>query len=236
MFASLFLPLLLAGCPMHDPVLLGGGSNGNGDNGPVQPNPMYPPASGTAYGYGEGWATRIGQDTGYASHFVPIRVTVTMLDGFITAVDYYGPGETPGMGDSLMEVLMPLVVASNTFVHWGQVDAIAGVTQTYEGFRDGGQQAVARIIAAWLAEQQLTVSLDRDLLVLRPGEAETLQAAVTPAGTELVWSSSDASVATVSQTGAVTAVAAGQAVITAQTIDLDGDGNPAAARTLVFVF
>ena len=69
-----------------------------------------------------------------------------------------------------------------------------------------------------LAEQ---LSLDKTSLTLHGNESQQLTATVLPAeaSQELMWTSSDESVATVSQSGLVSAVAAGHAVITATTTD-----------------
>ena len=69
-----------------------------------------------------------------------------------------------------------------------------------------------------LAEQ---ISLDKTSLTLHGNESQQLTATVLPADAsqELTWTSSDESVATVSQSGLVSAVAPGQAVITATTTD-----------------
>ncbi len=66
------------------------------------------------------------------------------------------------------------------------------------------------------------VSLDKTALTLTEGETATLTATVTPADADdksLVWSTSNAAVATVSENGIVTAVAAGTAIITVTTTD-----------------
>lgn len=65
------------------------------------------------------------------------------------------------------------------------------------------------------------LSLDKTSLTLHGNESQQLTATVLPAGAsqELMWTSSDESVATVSQSGLVSAVAAGHAVITATTTD-----------------
>ena len=66
------------------------------------------------------------------------------------------------------------------------------------------------------------VTLDTDELTLFPGEEMPLTATVTPAkatNKAVTWSSSDASVASVSAAGNVTAVAPGTATITATTVD-----------------
>ena len=69
-----------------------------------------------------------------------------------------------------------------------------------------------------LAEQ---ISLDKTSLTLHGNESQQLTATVLPADAsqELTWTSSDESVATVSQSGLVSAVADGHAVITATTTD-----------------
>ena len=65
------------------------------------------------------------------------------------------------------------------------------------------------------------LSLDKTSLTLHGNESQQLIATVLPAdaSTALRWTSSDESVATVSQSGLVSAVAAGHAVITATTTD-----------------
>ena len=65
------------------------------------------------------------------------------------------------------------------------------------------------------------LSLDKTSLTLHGDESQHLTATVLPADASqaLMWTSSDESVATVSQSGLVSAVAAGHAVITATTTD-----------------
>ena len=65
------------------------------------------------------------------------------------------------------------------------------------------------------------IDLDSDTLELGVGGTSTLKASLVPAYAtgELVWSSSDETIATVDQTGKVTAVAVGDAVITAKFSD-----------------
>lgn len=64
------------------------------------------------------------------------------------------------------------------------------------------------------------VTLNQSSINLNVGTSETLIATIAPAGAypNVIWSSSDETVATVSSTGVVTAVAAGSATITAITI------------------
>jgi len=66
------------------------------------------------------------------------------------------------------------------------------------------------------------VTLDREALVLVKGGSQQLVATVTPANAtdkRVTWSSSDDSVATVSQNGVVTAIDVGSAIITVTTVD-----------------
>ena len=66
------------------------------------------------------------------------------------------------------------------------------------------------------------VSLDQTSAELEPGGTLTLTVSVNPAGAgnkTVAWSSSAEATATVSQTGLVTAIAAGEAVITVKTED-----------------
>lgn len=65
-----------------------------------------------------------------------------------------------------------------------------------------------------------SVTLSSDTLTMEVNDVETLTATVVPAGSTVTWSTSDSSVATVTN-GAVTAVAAGTATITAS-ITVDG--------------
>ena len=61
----------------------------------------------------------------------------------------------------------------------------------------------------------ITISLDKTTLNLQEGATETLTATVTGSTSPVTWSSSKTAVASVDNTGKVTAVAAGEATITA---------------------
>ena len=79
-------------------------------------------------------------------------------------------------------------------------------------------------IAIWGNDQEKDivvatgVDLDKKSLDLKVGDSARLRAKIIPAGAEskVVWESSDPTVATVNETGSVTALKAGQAVITAK--------------------
>ena len=67
------------------------------------------------------------------------------------------------------------------------------------------------------------LALNRNEAELAEGESLTLRAALSPSGAsaDIVWSSDDEDVATVNQSGKVTAVGEGECVITAETADGD---------------
>lgn len=78
-----------------------------------------------------------------------------------------------------------------------------------------------------------SVSLNKNELALNVGATETLTATVLPdlaSNKNVTWTSSDANVATVDENGKVTAVAQGEAVITATTVD---GGKPATCTVTV---
>ncbi len=72
----------------------------------------------------------------------------------------------------------------------------------------------------------LTVKLSRATADLYVGDTMRLTAKVIPAAyqNQVTWSTSDPGVATVDETGVVTAVAQGSAVITATSVDKDASG------------
>ena len=66
-------------------------------------------------------------------------------------------------------------------------------------------------------EIEETIALDQTAVTLKENETAGLKATVTPEGTYVTWSSNNTAVAVVDENGNVTAVAAGTAVITAET-------------------
>ena len=73
----------------------------------------------------------------------------------------------------------------------------------------------AEVMEIMGGEAQLDVHLNRDNVTLEAGKKITLKATTSPKGETVTWSSSSDSIATVSSAGQVTAVAPGNAVITA---------------------
>ena len=70
--------------------------------------------------------------------------------------------------------------------------------------------------------EDYAISLNKSTTTIAQGSTETLTATTTPAGATVNWVSSDETVATVSDAGVVTGVAAGTATITAY-IDMGGE-------------
>ena len=105
----------------------------------------------------------------------------------------------------------------------GRVTAVksgeATVTVTTE---DGGKTATCRVTVKAKAVNVTEVTLDKTELTLTEGETETLTATVRPDNADnrkVTWSSDKTDVATVDGVGRVTAVKAGEAVVTVTTED-----------------
>ena len=105
----------------------------------------------------------------------------------------------------------------------GRVTAVkageAVVTVTTE---DGGKTATCKVTVKAKTVSVTEVTLDRAELTLTEGEAETLTATVKPDNADnrkVTWSSDKTEVATVDGAGRVTAVKAGEAVVTVTTED-----------------
>ena len=105
----------------------------------------------------------------------------------------------------------------------GKVTAVkageAVVTVTTE---DGGKTASCKVTVKAKAVNVTEVTLDRTELTLTEGETETLTATVKPDNADnrkVTWSSDKTEIATVDGAGKVTAVKAGEAVVTVTTED-----------------
>ena len=116
----------------------------------------------------------------------------------------------------------------------GRVTAVkageAVITVTTE---DGGKTATCRVTVKAKAVGVTEVTLDKTELTLTEGEAETLTATVKPDNADnkkVTWSSDKTEVATVGGDGRVTAVKAGETVVTVTTED---GGKTATCRVTV---
>ena len=105
----------------------------------------------------------------------------------------------------------------------GRVTAVkAGEAVVTVMTEDGGKTVSCKVTVKAKAVNVTDVSLDRTELTLTEGEAETLTATVKPDNADnrkVTWSSDKTEIATVDGAGRVTAVKAGEAVVTVMTED-----------------
>ena len=107
----------------------------------------------------------------------------------------------------------------------GTVTAVKAGEATITATTNDGTELTASCTITVTPKLATSIKLDKERLEMEAGATETLKATVLPedAGDRTVtWSSSDETVATVSQEGTVTAVKAGEATITATTNDGTG--------------
>lgn len=101
--------------------------------------------SGTATGTGVGAANL--PDPGWYAYYqfigAPVTVTVTLVNGSITEVTFDAPDDSDFYINAVRTLLIPQIIANNSF----DVDAIAGATATSDGVLEGGREALARIFA-----------------------------------------------------------------------------------------
>lgn len=101
----------------------------------------------------------------------------------------------------------------------GDVTAVGTGTATITAVSLNGTVSTCKIV---VTQPVTNISLNKSVLSLVTGGIETLTASIAPENTSnknVTWSSSDESVAKVNQTGKVTAIKAGTAVITVTTED-----------------
>ena len=105
----------------------------------------------------------------------------------------------------------------------GRVTAVkAGVAVVTVTTEDGGKTATCKVTVKAKAVNVTEVTLDKTELTLTEGETETLTATVRPDNADnkkVTWSSDKTEIATVDGAGRVTAVKAGEAVVTVTTED-----------------
>ena len=159
-------------------------------------------------------------------------VTVVAKDADIVAVTGITLNKTTlsleeGGKETLTATVLP-ATATNKTVTWSSdktdvatVDSNGKVTAVAEGTATitakAGDQTAECAVTVTAAVALTGISLDKETLSLAEGKSETLTATLEPEGAkaDITWSSSDTGVATVDSNGKVTAVAAGNAEITA---------------------
>lgn len=142
------------------------------------------------------------------------------------------------------QILTASVTPSGTTVNWsssntsvatvsdGKVTAVGQGTATITAqivYNETSYQAKCKVTV--VAEVSPEISLDHNNLSLTVGESQTLSANTSPSGMSVTWSSSNPSVATVSD-GRVSAVGSGSATITA---DMNYNGRSCTATCQVTV-
>ena len=159
-------------------------------------------------------------------------VTVVAKDADIVAVTGITLDKTTlsleeGDEETLTATVLP-ENATNKTVTWSSdktdvatVDSNGKVTAVAEGTATitakAGEQTAECAVTVTAAVALTGISLGKETLSLAEGKSETLTATLEPEGAkaDITWSSSDTDVATVDSNGKVTAVAAGNAEITA---------------------
>ena len=191
----------------------------------------------TAVAAGEAVITVVTSDGGFTASST---ITVTSSTPEPVAVESVSLDQTDltlnvGGTATLTATVLP-ENADNKSVTWtssnssiATVDASGKVTAVAPGLAviivttvDGGKIATCAVTVTNPAVPVQSVSLDKTTLDLNVGENATLVATVLPENADdksVTWSSSNTAVATVDATGKVTAVAAGEAVITVTTTD-----------------
>jgi len=89
----------------------------------------------------------------------------------------------------------------------------------YSDSADGAKELASSAVFKVSSNPSSSISsilLDKDKDSLQVGQIDKLTATTTPPGSEIVWTSSDESIATVDSTGKVTGIKVGKATITAQ--------------------
>ncbi len=109
-----------------------------------------------------------------------------------------------------------------TFLGWNTNKDAANAEYQAGGIYSDNSSAVLYAVWEKKTVKADAVTLDNTLIKIKKGKTVTLTATVTPSEAEdktVYWKSSDTSVAKISENGLVTAVSAGTAIITAQTIN-----------------
>ena len=105
-----------------------------------------------------------------------IKVSVTVEDGAITAIDVIEQNETPGIGDAALEQIPEVVIANQSL----GVDVIAGATNSSNGLLEAIEDAVAQagldveaLKSTEVAAEEVTYDSERtaDVVVIGAGGA-----------------------------------------------------------------
>ena len=234
----LALGLVLNGCP--NALVSNGDNTHDVDNSVPQPpnqDRQWPPPplprvgerlpvpDGTFFGAGiaHGFASHPGSREWITGSRGPdpgqrIFVSIFVEDGWIDNVTILGPDESTGFIWHVFEFGPELIVSMNEFALSNQnirayTDVNTTATFTINGINEAGNSALQRIRNTHGSDTN--ININPKILSLEVGKYETLKAAIVPVDLPITWASSNEAVAIVDQTGKVTAVSEGTAIITA---------------------
>lgn len=136
-----------------------------------------------------------------------------MVNGVASAADYESATDT-----ELAKFQCKVDDGATGSLEVGLTNLEFGSCKTFEYHTDRFSVAKTPVTITAAPKPATGITLNKSELTLTAGEDETLTATVTPEGSTdaVVWSSSKTDVATVDATGKVTAVAPGEAIITAK--------------------
>ncbi|MDL2222034.1 Ig-like domain-containing protein [Parabacteroides sp. OttesenSCG-928-N08] len=192
--------------------------------------------TGKVTGVAVGVAT-ITVTTEDGNHTATCSVTVNQATVSVTGVSINKTSTSLMIGET--EVLKATILpsdATNQAVSWksnspsiatventGKVTGVAvGVATITVTTEDGNHTATCSVTVNQATVSVTEVSINKTSTSLLIGETEVLKATILPSDAtnkEVVWSSSNSSVAKVFQTGKITAVGEGKTTITATTVD-----------------
>jgi len=190
-------------------------------------------SNGTVDGISAGTAT-ITVKTQDGNKTATCAVTVTPIS--VSSVSLKSSTNLVVGGTETLDAIIDPPNAANKSVTWSSSNtAVATVSSngTVTGIsvgtatitvktQDGNKTATCAVTVSTNTITVTGVSLNKASIDLIKGATEKLIATITPSNAtdqNVTWSSSDTSVATVSASGMVTAVAAGTATVTAKTVD-----------------
>ena len=136
-----------------------------------------------------------------------------MVNGVASAADYESATDT-----ELAKFQCKVDDGATGSLEVGLTNLEFGSCQTFEYHTDRFSVAKTPVTITAAPKPATGITLNKSELTLTAGDSDTLTATVTPEGSTdtVVWSSSKTDVATVDATGKVTAVAPGEAIITAK--------------------
>lgn len=199
---------------------------------------------GTVTGVAVGYANITAKTTDGSNRSASCRVNVSKVGVTGVVISRESLEMFNGTTAKLTATVLP-ENATNKALSWSSnsyavaVDSEGNLTARSDGMAtitvvaDDNPSARATCVVKVLKKQATSLSVFPETLSMEVNDTEALSANVKPwdASQDVKWSSSDAAVASVDETGFVTALSAGTAVVTAAT--LDGSGLTAECKVTV---